>query len=131
MAILSKKQILDAPDLKIETVPVPEWGGDVLVRGLTGEQRDTFEASIVHLEGKKAATDLANIRAKLVSASLVDEKGDLLFDERDVEALGRKSAVALQRIFEVAQRLSGLTQSDVEELAKNSGSALGGASTSA
>jgi hypothetical protein len=130
MAILSKKDILAAVDIKTETVSVPEWGGEVLVQGMTGTQRDAFEASIVHLEGKKAAADLANIRAKLVALSVVDEEGDLLFDESDVEALGEKSAVALQRVFEVAQRLSGLTQADVEELAKNSGSALKGASTS-
>jgi hypothetical protein len=37
-----------------------------------------------------------------------------------VEALGKKSAAALNRVFEVAQRLSGITDDDVEELAKNS-----------
>jgi hypothetical protein len=33
--------------------------------------------------------------------------------------LGEKSAAALQRVFEVGQRLSGLSDDDVEELAKN------------
>ena len=130
MAYLSKKQILEAPDIKTEIVSAPEWGGEVPVRGLTGTGRDAFEASCVNIDGKKVVPDLTNIRAKLVSRCVVDADGELIFDESDVVALGEKSAVALQRLFEVAQRLSGLTKEDVEELAKNSGSALKGASTS-
>jgi len=41
-----------------------------------------------------------------------------LFTDADVKALGMKSAVALQRVFDVAQRLSGITSDDVDELAK-------------
>jgi hypothetical protein len=36
-----------------------------------------------------------------------------------VALLGEKSAAALQRVFEVGQRLSGLSDGDVEELAGN------------
>lgn len=39
--------------------------------------------------------------------------------EADVKALGRKSALALNRVFEVAQRINGLTEEDMEELAGN------------
>ena len=35
-----------------------------------------------------------------------------------IKALSEKSAAALQRVFEVAQRLSGITDDDVEELAE-------------
>ena len=123
MALLTKEAILAAPDLSTERVTVPEWGGDVLVRGLSGTERDAFEQDIVQLrrEGKKTVTDtdLHNVRAKLVARSIVDEKGARLFEDGEIEALGRKAALALQRVFEVAQRLSGLTDEDVEELAKN------------
>lgn len=123
MALLTKEAILAAPDLSTERVTVPEWGGDVLVRGLSGTERDAFEQDIVQLrrEGKKTVKDmdLHNVRAKLVARSIVDEKGARLFEDGEIEALGQKSALALQRVFEVAQRLSGLTDEDVEELAKN------------
>ena len=128
--ILSKRQILDALDLKTEDVEVPEWGGTVRVRGLTGTQRDAYQFSIVHIEGNKATSDLTNVSAKLVAASLIDEQGNLLFDEAEVNALGRKSAGALQRVFEVASRLSGLSKADIEMLAKNSGSGQSAASIS-
>ena len=37
-----------------------------------------------------------------------------------IDALGAKSAAPLDRCFEVAQRLSGISEADVEELTKNS-----------
>ena len=117
--ILSKRQILDALDLKTEDVEVPEWGGTVRVRALTGTQRDAYQFSIVHIESGKPITDMSNVSAKLIAASLIDEQGNLLFSDAEVQALGQKSAGALQRVFEVASRLSGLSKEDIKELAKN------------
>jgi len=132
MALLSREQILEAPDLPYEDVEVPEWGGIVRVRGLTGAERDQFEAAILERQGNgRFRVRMTNIRARLVALACVDEQGRRLFSEQDVAALGQKSAVALQRVFEVAQRLSGLAPQDLEELAKNSRSAQRGASTSA
>ena len=37
---LSRDSILKASDIKTETVPVPEWGGDVNLRGHSGEELD-------------------------------------------------------------------------------------------
>jgi hypothetical protein len=118
--ILSRASILAAEDLPRETVAVLEWGGDVLVQGLTARERDDFEISLSTGKGKNAETNFRNLRARLVARAVVDEKGDRLFGDADIAALGGKSAVVLQRLFEVAQRLSGFTTADVEELTKNS-----------
>ena len=103
-----------------ELVEVPEWGGAVYVRALTGAERDQFEASIVEQRGRDVRMNMRNIRAKLVALTVVDEDGQRIFTDDDVAALGGKSAAALDRLFAVAQRLSGLSMEDVEELAKNS-----------
>lgn len=113
---LSRDQILAAPDLPAHSVRVPEWGGDVFVRSMTGAERDAFEAAI--FDGDKV--NRANIRARLVSLCAVDDKGDRLFSEADIEALGKKSAAALERVYAAASRLNALSPADVEELAKNS-----------
>jgi hypothetical protein len=122
MAILSRDQIFKASDLVTRTVAVPEWGGSVSVRALTGTERDAFEAAFIRFDGKgnKLAPNLRNIRARLVAMSVVDENGNRMFADNDVDALSSKSASALQRVFEAAQELSGLSNSDVEEMAKNS-----------
>lgn len=116
MTTLSKKDILTADDIKRELVPVPEWGGDVWVRGMTGAERDKFESGIVEQRGKDQSLNMANIRAKLASMTICDDTGKRLFSESDVQALSQKSASALQRIFAVAQRLSGIGEDDVKEL---------------
>ena len=59
---------------------------------------------------------MRDLRAKLCSQTICDEDGKKLFTPADVKELSEKSALALQRVFEVAQRLSGLTEEDLEEL---------------
>lgn len=121
LAALTREGILDTKDIGEELVHVPEWGGTVLVRGLTGTERDEFEQSCVRGRGKKAEVNLRNFRAKLVVlCARTPDGASRLFLEDDAEALGRKSAAAISRIFEPAARLSGLTDEDMEELAGNS-----------
>jgi len=118
MALLNKQAILDVQDIEIEKVEVPEWGGYVFVKGMSGLERDTFEASIVQQRGNNSKVNMVNIRAKLASATICDKSGVRMFNDKDVSELGKKSANALQRVFDVAQRLSGITGGDIEELAE-------------
>lgn len=116
---LSKASILTAQDRTFEDVHVPEWGGTVRVQALNGKERDALEASMIVGKGKNASVNLQNLRAKLVARAIVDENGNRIFDDADVAALSEKSAAALNRVYEAAQRLSGITNDDVEELVKN------------
>lgn len=116
MGILGKNLILSAVDLKSEDVPVPEWGGDVRVRSLTGAERDAFDTSLLGKDGKR---NLGNIRARLLALTIVDENGDRVFSDDDADQLGAKSAGVLERLFEVAQRLNGMGAAAEEEIAKN------------
>ena len=118
MTVLNRDEILQVKDIEIEEVEVPAWGGSVFVKGMTGTERDAFEASIVQQRGKNASVNMANIRAKLASQTICDKDGLRLFTDADIKALGKKSATALQVVFDVAQRLSGISGDDVEELAK-------------
>jgi hypothetical protein len=120
---LSRDAILKVVDLELQEVEVPEWGGTVLVRGMTGAERDTFEASIMDLNGKDSKINFQNMRAKLLSKCIVDEQGKRLFDDADIDILSGKSAMALNRVFEVAQQLCGLSKADMDDLIKNSDAA--------
>src|SRR3972149_6961022 len=120
MSILTRDQILNAVDLSVESVDVPEWGGVVLVRTLTGEQRDAYEASIVRQNGRNTQFNLVNLHAMVVALCVVEQPGTRLFSDADVKLLAQKSAAALQRVFEVAQRRNGLREEDIDELGKAS-----------
>jgi len=120
MKALTREQILSCDDLKTEEVDVPEWGGTVTVKMMTGQERDAFEASIVEYKGDKQQVKTDNIRAKLAAMTIIDpETKQLMFTVGDIEALGKKSAAALDRIFDVSRKLSKIASTDVEELAKN------------
>ena len=121
--LLTKEQILGASDIVKEKVKVPEWGGEVYVKGLTGAERDKFESSIIEMRGTTQKFNMINVRAKLACFALCDETGKRLFTDEEVNELAKKSANALQRVFDVAQKLSGIGNSDVESLLKNSESA--------
>lgn len=132
MALLGRQEIFSAQDIVFEDVPVPEWGGEVRVKGLTGRERDKFEADSLTKAKKGGQRDvnLENMRARLVVLCAVDEQFQPIFERSDVLRLGEKSAVALERVFAVAQRLSGMSDEDMEELAGNSESDQNGSSTS-
>ena len=130
--MLTRDQILEAPDLKTEAVIVAEWGGSVLVRSMNGADRDAFEASMITtLADGTRKPDMANMRAKLVALTVVDEAGNRLFDITDVARLALKSASALERVFNAAQRLNGMGPTAEADAEKNSAAGLSESSTSA
>lgn len=128
--LLSRSQILDTDDRLYAEVDVPEWGGTVRLRGLNGTERDQFEADSIRQRGNNRTLNLQNLRARLVVAAAVDEEGRQLFSTDDVRVLGRKSAKAIDRLFDKAQELSGMSDADVEELTEGFDDAQNDASTS-
>ena len=133
---LTRDEILGADDRTTEVVAVPEWGGAVTIRALSGTERDQYEASFVTYRRNDnggmevGAIQTANVRARLVALSIVGPDGTRLFAEKDILALGDKSAAALERVFTAAQRLSGLTDKDVEALSAGLKADLNGSSGS-
>jgi hypothetical protein len=110
--------ILAASDRQKEKAEVPEWGITVFITTMSGTERDAFEAEIVTLRGKKTDLNLKNIRAKLLVRTIVDESGQRIFSDADAGELGKKSASVLSRLYEIAQKINGLREEDVEELGK-------------
>ena len=115
-----RNQILAAADLPLETVAVPEWPcGKVLMRGLSGTDRDAWEISLWEGQGGERRFVSANMRARLVVRCVVDEAGERVFSDADAEPLGQKSGAVLDRLYDVARRLSGMQDHAVETAAKN------------
>lgn len=121
MTYLTKAAILAADDLPTEEVEVREWGGSVLVRGLTGRQRIDYEASMAVMRGGQLVPDVENSMAKLVARAIIDpDTGEPMFTPQEAHALGEKSSAALTRVFEVAARLSGMAEGATVEVGKDS-----------
>ena len=119
IVVLSRDSILEADDSVMELVDVPEWGGSVYVRGIGARERDKYENECLEGRGKNREFAIKNVRARLCVLAVCNEAGERLFKDTDANRLGQKSAAAVDRVFDVAQRLGGFTDADVEELAKN------------
>ena len=126
---LDRAAILSAQDLTLTPVEVPEWGGVVMVRPMTGKDRDEFE-SVMMLNEKQGLGVAYGLRARIVALVACDENGARLFELADVEALGAKNFFALDRIVDVAQKLNGIGGAEVEEIKENSEAGRNGDSIS-
>ena len=95
---------------------------------MTGAERDAWELEQINARDAAMAAKgeidvrvlLSNLRARTVARCMCDADGNLMVTTKEqVEALGGKSAAALDRVFAVAQELSGITDEDEEELLGN------------
>jgi hypothetical protein len=123
---LSKEMILGVDDIIRESVYVSEWGGSVLVKAMSGVERDAFEASlnsaIVDAEtgAVSQVRNMENFRARLCSACMVNANDKLIFpNPEDVQKLGKKSSRALDKVMAAAQRINGIGVKEVEKITKN------------
>lgn len=131
MALLSKDAILGADDRRWEDVEVPEWGGTVRLMGLSGSERNDYQASLVVVgsQGQVQRLNMKDQTARLLAKCLVNDAFDRLFTDAEVKQLGAKNGAVLDRLHKIAQRLSGLRKEDVEDAAGKSESSQSSGST--
>ena len=120
MAVLTREQIVKCDDLEKEVVTIDVWGGDVILRTMTGAERDAYEDSLFETKGNNRKVNYNNMRAKLVARCLIDETGNRMFNDKEIAALGEKNSKALDKLYTVAARLNGIGPAEEEALVKNS-----------
>ena len=108
----TRENILGAKDLPTTQVKVPEWGCSVFVRSMTGDERDAWEQWLMDTRDSER-----RIRARFCALVMVDAHGERLFEdsEKDIKALGKKSAAALDRVFSAALSLNGMASDEAVE----------------
>lgn len=116
--VLNADAILAAEDESIDSVEVPEWGGVVYVKSMTGLQREKYLESMRQQIGQGRNATVKVIlqygSAKLAALTLCDQNGNLLFDRKPqtIEALAKKSSRALDRVVDKASKMNGLSDDD-------------------
>jgi hypothetical protein len=115
---LTKAQILAADDVQYEDVLVPEWGGKVRVYGLTAAERSKLESNMLRQQRDGTQKlDASEMRQLFCAYAIKDPAtGGRLFSDKEIAHLGKKSAAATDRVYEVASRLSRVSEQDLKEL---------------
>lgn len=118
MGALNRDIILAADDRRIAETFVEPWGGTVCHRVLTGAERDRYTAECLRRkEGE--VNNITGLRALLVLLACCDDKGDRLFTDADLDALQKKSSVALEILSEAIVKQSKLLPEAVRDAEKN------------
>ncbi len=121
---LSKAKILAAKDVKLSAaIPVPEWGGDVYIKTLSGTERDAFEDAY-------SESRMKQFRVRFLVLTLCDDSGERLFGDSDIDELGKKNSVVINSLFDAAWKHNALTNEAVESLGNGSPNDQSGGSTS-
>jgi len=128
MALLGKQQINAAVDRKWEDVPVPEWGGEVRLMGLSAADRGYIEAGSVVANGQTPQLKVESLkiyREKLVGMAMVDENFERLYTNKEILAgeLGKKDGGVIERLAAKVQELSGMGKFATKEAEGNSDAA--------
>lgn len=116
---LSKEDIFQVEDISVETMEVPEWGGTIRLKPMTGAEKEGFEAEFQKRQQGENKINTRGFRGWLISRSVVNEDGELLFSKGDIAELSKKSAKVLEDVFEKCLEVNGIGQDAVEEIEKN------------
>ena len=115
--MLTREAILAANDTPTRDVDVPEWCGTVRVRTMSARDRDALEFAAIAAREEGSTVD--NVRARYAAACIVDDKGNQVFTDEDITALGNKSGAALDRVYQAIAELNRIMPGDIEDAAKN------------
>ncbi len=126
--LLTKDEILGVEDRETREVDVLEWGGMVVVATMDAATRDEFEQET---RADSETPERRNFRARVVQKCMVDP-GTLepMFSLEEVDRLGKKSSLAMLRVFTAAADLNAMTKDSLERFEKNSGATGRSASAS-
>lgn len=119
LIMLTKKDFLSARgNFPIKEVEIKELNGSVILRGLSAKEKDQFEQEVFQAK-EKGKGIVENFRAKYLVKSIVNEKGEQIFDENDIGWLGDLDGNLIDSLFQEAQKLSGYSSDQLEEKTKN------------
>lgn len=117
---LTLSEILAVEDRKPEPLPVPEWGGEVFIKTMSGIDRDAYENRLIKCMKKGELVENRGLKMALLRKTLCDEAGELLIaSDKDAKAFEGKSSQVIQRLFEASQDANGLGEDSAEQAAKN------------
>lgn len=115
--MLTRDNILNLDDRRTHKIAVPEWGGDLYLRRLSGAERGRWQALCARVKDEPEL--LEGLAGRFLTMALGDEKGDRIFSDADADALNKRDGQVLERIVELAYAFNGIGDGSIEDAEKN------------
>jgi hypothetical protein len=114
-----RDKILAAQDIPTEKVNIPEWGVELLVKGMSAGDRITLMQNAYDQNTQQV--NMAAVYPDIVVSCVFDpETDEHIFTDSDKSALMGKSSAAIEAIASVGLRLSGIGNEQADALGKDS-----------
>tara|TARA_Y100000593_G_scaffold46010_1_gene87475 strand:+ start:1349 stop:1732 length:384 start_codon:yes stop_codon:yes gene_type:complete len=118
---LDRSALLTPVAVEVVEVPIPEMDGHVYIKGMTVTERNRFERQFRTRKGDTIDSRMQQLRQRIVIACVCDAEGSPILTDADIDALGKQRADIIERLVNAAQKVSGFSSEDMDELAaKNS-----------
>lgn len=108
MAILSIQEIKDAQDITETTIPVSEWGGEVIVRSVSKRQMKDLKNTCKNTDGE---LDDDKVEKALFIHGMINP----VVSDEDYEWMQDKSASAMTKVLKAILGASNLEDTSVKE----------------
>lgn len=115
MGILNRTEIFEEGALKTEVINLTK--GDVIVSQIGGGDFITLWSNPKYQkkdENDKDVIDMSRFTPALIAYSVVDEGGEKIFTEADIEKLAKFNQDVFLKLAKAAQRLNGITGEEVK-----------------
>lgn len=110
MAILTFQNIMDAQDITEETIPVPQWGGEVVVRSVSYRKMEKIKQLATEGGDTKELLEGSEVEQLLIVEGMVDPT----VDKEQAKLLMEKSASAVMKVL---SGIMGSSKQDEEDKA--------------
>jgi hypothetical protein len=133
--VLSKEAFLRHDSLRKELCELPEMGGSVWIRELSGKALLDYRARVGEMQAEAGEnadvtpSQSLELMALLISLTVCNEDGNLMFTESEASQLAYGSISVLQRLSEKAMEVSGISKQVADEVADNLKNAQNSSST--
>ena len=118
---IGREQVESAKDLLFEVVSVPEWGGDARMQEFSADGKAIFAewGQAIEDGDRKDVKAIVGFAARVVALSLSNDDSTLVYPDfaEGVAALLPKNPKVLDKLSDVALRLSGIATDAVEQMA--------------
>lgn len=114
-----RDKILAANDIPSQTVTIPEWDVELVVKGMSAGDRITLMQNAYDQE--TGQVNMAAVYPDVVVACLMDpDTNEPVFSEQDKSLLMSKSSAAIEQIASIGLQLSGIGQDAQDAAGKGS-----------
>jgi len=116
----ARDRILNSQDLERAELDIPEWGGQVFYRELTGIERDELTDLYIEAQVTDPATGTVkqllpkHYKAKICIMGVIDEDGSNVFTKEHLERVAAKSARCIDTVSSAITKISGMAGVTIE-----------------